>query len=606
MLSVRSARSDVETDPDWERLRTATAELRLTLAPDGSVDTTEHDPEVLRRQVVAITESAQALKPHLIQEPDQIDALCDDIVAWADSGYPAGDGLVEAIGFLPPSESSERATGAPADVAPHEVERSLRHGAVWALGTQVAAQAIRFAGVIVLARLLTPSDYGAAALALAIASYSMILGDLGYGGALIQAVSAPQRWASTAFWCALAAGVIGSACVALGAYPFALALGDPEVALLAMAGGLTLLIVGAGSASNALLARAMRFDIIQGASLIALVTGTTCAITAALLGAGAWALVLQQVVLGAVTSAIFIGAARWRPSLQFSQTAFRSLSKFAIPRTGGHVFGALQTLVSILLIGSLLGIEELGIWNLSMALVLVPLVLVAMPLAQVIYAAFARMRDSVERVAEVWLNGVTMLAAIALPVLFGLIALAPGLIPLVFGQQWVPAVPVIQILSVWVMSRTLQTWNTSVMDAAGKPHVSLILNATVLLALPPSLWLGCKFGIEGAAVAFSLAALLFGELPSFVLTTRQLSVKKRTVMRRVQGIVLSSAVSFVAIVLVSRGLEDTGLGNASGLLISIFAGALVYAACVTLFARSVARQLLGMARDLRPALRSMA
>ena len=229
----------------------------------------------------------------------------------------------------------------------------------------------------------------------------------------------------------------------------------------------------------------MRFDIIQGASLIALIAATVCAITAAVLGAGAWALVLQQVVLGAVTAAIVIGAARWRPSLEFSRTAFRSLSKFAMPRTGGHVFGALQTLVSVLFIGAFLGLEELGIWNLSMALVLVPLTLVAMPLAQVIYAAFARMRDNLERVAAVWLNGFTMLAAIALPVLLGLIALAPELIPLVFGSQWVPAVPVVQILCVWVISRTLQTWNTSVMDAAGKPQVSMILNATVLLALPP-------------------------------------------------------------------------------------------------------------------------
>ena len=251
--SIRSARSDVVIDPAWRRLRTAATELRRTQSPDGSVDTTEHDPEALRRRVIAITESAQALKPHLTQEQEYIDALCDEIVVWADAGYPAGDGLIEAFRLLPEGEPSERTMEAPADVAPHEVERSLKHGAIWALGTQFGAQAIRFAGVIVLARLLTPSDYGAAALAVAIASYSMLLGDLGYGGALIQAESAPRRWASTAFWCALAAGGIGTLGVALGAYPFALALGDPEVALLAIAGGLTLLLVGAGSASTALL-----------------------------------------------------------------------------------------------------------------------------------------------------------------------------------------------------------------------------------------------------------------------------------------------------------------------------------------------------------------
>ena len=76
-----------------------------------------------------------------------------------------------------------------------------------------------------------------------------------------------------------------------------------------------------------------------------------------------------------------------------------------------------------------------------MAVVIVPPALLAAPLARVIYAAFARMRESPERVAEVWLNGFSLLAAVALPALFGLIAVGPDLIPFVFGSQWVPAVP---------------------------------------------------------------------------------------------------------------------------------------------------------------------
>ena len=86
-----------------------------------------------------------------------------------------------------------------------------------------------------------------------------------------------------------------------------------------------------------------------------------------------------------------------------------------------------------------------------------------------------------------------------LTVLFVLIAIAPDLVPLTFGPQWVPAIPVVQILAVFFMSRGLQTWNTSVMDAAGKPHVDMILNAMVLIALPPSIWLGSEFGVAGVA-----------------------------------------------------------------------------------------------------------
>ena len=491
----------------------------------------------------------------------------------------------------------------PADVAPHEIERSLKRGALWAIGSQVALQAIRFVGVVALARLLTPNDYGAAAFAITLASFSMVLGDLGYGTALVQAATGSQRWASTACWCALGAGAVGSGLAALGAYPVALALGEPEVTGLVAAGGLTLLLVASGSASNGLLTRSMRFDVIQSATVIASVFATVSAVGAAALGAGAWALVLQQVVLAAVTSAVFILAARWRPSFEFSRSAFRSLSRFALPLTGGSGFNALQGLLTVLLVGHLLGIEELGIWNLSMAIVILPLSLLAAPLSRVIYAAFARMRETPERVAELWLNGFTLLAAVVLPTLFGLIAVAPDLIPLVFGSQWVSAVPVIQILCVLVMSRTLQTWNTAVMDAAGKPHVAMFLNAAVLVGVVPGIWLGSAFGIEGAAVAFSLASLVCGEIPSFVLTTRELSLRRLTVLGRLRGIALSCVAACVAAVFVRQALEDGGIGSEPRVLVSVIVGALVYVSSLTLFARNIGRQLVRMGHGLRPALR---
>ncbi len=259
-----------------------------------------------------------------------------------------------------------------ADVAPHDIRRSLKRGAVWAIGSQVAIQGVRLVGVVVLARLLTPDDYGLAALAITLASFSMTLGDFGFGTALVQARTASQRWASTACWCALGAGVIGSGFAALAAYPAALALGEPAVAPLLIAGGLTLLLVAVGSASNALLTRSMSFGVIQGASVSASMIAMVCAVAAASLGAGAWALVLQQLVLASAMSAFFVVAARWRPSLEFSQTAFRSLAKFAMPFTGAAVLFALQALIAAVLVGDLVGIHALGIWNFSLAIVVLP------------------------------------------------------------------------------------------------------------------------------------------------------------------------------------------------------------------------------------------
>ena len=489
------------------------------------------------------------------------------------------------------------------DVAPHDIGRSLKRGAIWAIGSQVAIQSVRLVGVVALARLLTPNDYGLAALAVTLASFSVTLGDFGFGTALVQARTASQRWASTTFWSAVAAGTIGSGLAALAAYPAALALGEPAVAPLLIAGGLTLLLVAAGSASNALLTRSMSFGVIQGASLCASMTAMVCAVAAASLGAGAWALVLQQLVLATTMSVCFVVAARWRPSLEFSLPAFRSLSKFAMPFTGAGVLFALQALVAALLVGEFVGIHALGIWNFSMAIVVLPGVLLSAPLARVIYAAFARMRDDRERIAEVWLNGLILVGGVVLPALVLLIAIAPDIIPLAFGPQWTSAVGVVQILAVFFMSRALQTWNSSVLDAAGKPHIGMILNACVLIALPPSIWFGSAYGVEGVAVAYSLAALICGEVPSFLLTTRELSVKPLHVLGRLRDIAISSATAGIGVVFVRQALQGGAVGLEPRVAFSVAVGAVVYVSVLFLIAPTTARQLLAIVRGLGPALR---
>ncbi len=510
------------------------------------------------------------------------------------------------IGLKPgPAGSNQRALVAKplADVAPHNIRRSLKRGAVLAIGSQIAIQGVRLVGVVVLARLLTPDDYGLAALAVTLASFSMTLGDFGFGTALVQARTASQRWASTACWCALGAGAIGSGLAALAAYPAALTLGEPAVAPLLIAGGLTLFLVAAGSASNALLTRSMSFGVIQGASVSASMIAMVCAVAAASLGAGAWALVLQQLVLATTMSAFFIVAARWRPSREFSRAAFRSLSKFAMPFTGAAVLFALQALIAALLVGHLVGIHALGIWNFSLAIVVLPGLLLAAPLARVIYAAFARMRDDRERIAEVWVNGLMLVGGVVLPTLVLLIAIAPDMIPLAFGAQWVPAVHVVQILAVFFMSRALQTWNSSVLDAAGKPHIGMILNACVLIALPPSIWFGSAYGVEGVAVAYSLAALICGEIPSFLLTTRELSVKPLHVLGRLREIAISSATAGIGVVFVRQALQAGDVGLEPRVAFSVVVGAVVYVSVLFLIAPTIARQLLAMARGLGPALR---
>ena len=154
--------------------------------------------------------------------------------------------------------------------------------------------------------------------------------------------------------------------------PGALALGEPQVAPLLIAGGVPL-PRRCGSASNAFLTRSISFGVIPGATVTATVLAMICAVGAAYLGAGAGPCAPAGRPGGHHGRLLHRGRTL-AAFLWFSKTAFRSLGRFAMPLTGAAVLFALQALVTGLLVGYLVGIDALGVWNFSMAMVVLPAV----------------------------------------------------------------------------------------------------------------------------------------------------------------------------------------------------------------------------------------
>ena len=216
------------------------------------------------------------------------------------------------------------------------MEQLVGIGITWKLAGQAAIQLIRLLTVVVLARFLTPADYGAAAIAIALAMFAPTVADMGIGSALVQATKAPRVVRSTAFWASVGSGVALFVLAAATARPISRFLGDPDVAGMVIAGGLTFAIYSVGATSQAMFMRGMRFRSIELRTWLALVTGAVIAVLAAASGAGAWALVLQQIAFMTTLVATLWWRPGWRPDLSFSRGVFRELASFAIRIAGGR------------------------------------------------------------------------------------------------------------------------------------------------------------------------------------------------------------------------------------------------------------------------------
>ena len=480
--------------------------------------------------------------------------------------------------------------------SPPRMERLVGIGVSWKLIGQVGVQLIRLVTVAVLARLLTPADYGAAAIAITLAAFAPTVADMGIGSALVQTKEAPRVVRSTAFWASIGFGVGLFVLFAAAASPVGHFLGDPEIGVMVACGGLTFAIYAVGSTSQAVFMREMRFRSIELRYWLALVAASVVAVTAASSGAGAWALVLQQLTLMVVFVTALWWRAGWHPSFDFSGAVFRQLGSFAVRIAGGRWARLAELLVLSLLIGKLASVPELGAWTFAMSMVILPLTLIAIPIAEVLFSAFSRMRDEPERMTALWLDSIAYLAAVMLPLLLGLMIVSPDLVPVVFGSRWEVSVGVLQILSVYVIIRGLQSWGSVYMDAVGRPEVTLWTQLASLCLTPIGVVIGVNWGIEGIAVSFVVCQLIAVEIPMFLLVLSEMRVSPRTLAGRLVGVTAASFVMATACLLGREALTALGTGMAERAALTVALGTLVYACALWWLAPRISRRVAEICR----------
>ena len=480
------------------------------------------------------------------------------------------------------------------DAEVDQIEQLVGVGVGWKLTSQIFVQGMRLVTVTILARLLTPTDYGAAAIAIAIASFAPTLGDMGMGTALVQIDKASQRVRSTTFWSALAFGVGLSALFAALATPVEMFLNEPQVGAMFAAGGLTFAICSIGATSQAVFTRQMKFRSVELRYWFAIVVASVLAVFAAAAGAGSWALVIQQLALLGTFAAALWWRSTWRPSLEFSASAFRQLGSFAIRVAGGRWARLAELLVLSLLIGKLLGVAALGAWTFAMSTVILPMSVIVIPIAEVLFSAFSRLRGDRERMAALWLESVRYLAAVVQPLLLMLVVVAPDLIPTVFGSHWKVSVGIIQILSIYVIIRSLQSWGQVILDAVGRPQVTLWTQLAALCTTTVAVVVGAQWGVEAVAVGFVLSQLIAVEIPVMIIVLSELGTSLRSAAARLYAVPAATLV-MAGITFVGRlAMVRLGVGVEERIVLTIVLAVCVYAISLWLLAPDIVRRAIGI------------
>lgn len=370
---------------------------------------------------------------------------------------------------------------------------------------------VSLATVMVLARLLTPQDFGQLAVAQAFITLADVFGQRGLGPAIVQRFELTRRHVATGFTMALALGVLLAGAIWALA-PWLVRLVDaPDAEPVVRALAPLVLLGGAGLVSDHRLHRQLRFRSLMAATLLSRVIGSgIVAVGLALLDYGVWALVWGALAQRAGYCVAVLAFAPPRGLGAGRQEASD------LARTGGGFSALALTSVAAgqslrLMIAGTLGSASLGLYTRARSLSVVASRF-GRVLNRVLMPAMARRQRRIHRLGSVVLNGVEVLALAALPLSLLIALSAPEIVRVVLGSQWDGAVPVLSILSLTAALQMINAMYTPVIRALGAVYRETWRRALHLALLIGAVWAGSRWGLAGVAVAIGAVRLVLHAL----------------------------------------------------------------------------------------------
>jgi PST family polysaccharide transporter len=403
--------------------------------------------------------------------------------------------------------------------APEDLAGVVLSGVAWKATRRVVSTVARTGVVVVLARLLTPADYGIAGMALVVTSFALILTDPALGAALIQSSTIDERDRSTVFWLAVGIGtvltVLGVAASGLVADFF----GEPQVQNLFIATSLCLWVVSLSVAHRALLTRKLAYRSLEIREMVAIVIGGVVSIVVALAGFGPWAIVSNFIAYAVVSTVLAWVLLRWRPRAMFSRASARRLGGFSSKVFSASLLTWGNQNLDTVLVGRVLGPAPLGAYSIAYNTMQMPVTFVAGTVHQALTPAYSRIQRDRDRLERAWLRSRRTSVALVAPALALMLVLAPDVVSVLFGEQWDKAVVPLQLLCLGGLANSLSSLNWSLLQARGEGGVLVRLTILSSIVTWSAFVLGLRWGIVGVAACYAGARwLLVG--PTTWITTR--------------------------------------------------------------------------------------
>lgn len=388
------------------------------------------------------------------------------------------------------------------------------HGLSWSFIDSLANQGITFLVGIILARLLTPEEFGLIGMITIFIAISQSFIDSGFGQALIRKKDCKTEDYSTVFYYNLFLGLILYLLLFFSSGAIGVFFNRPQLKLLVQVMGINLVINSFGLIQKTILIKNIDFKLQAKISLISSIVSGAAAIGMAVGGWGVWSLASKSLIQNLCTAGLLWVWNKWRPKKVFSLASFRELFGFGSNLLVSGLIDTIYKNIYYPIIGKFFSAAELGYFTRAQQFSMPPAQTMTETIQRVSYPALSTLQDDAVRLKAGYKKLLKSTMLISFVLMAGLAAIARPLVITLIGEKWSPSICYLQLYCFVAALYPLHAINLNILKVKGRSDIFLMLEIIKKLLVIPAIILGIFFGIK-----VMLLGVIFNSIAGYFLNS---------------------------------------------------------------------------------------
>lgn len=401
----------------------------------------------------------------------------------------------------------------------------------WTLSSRAITEILQLIITIVLARILSPKDYGIVAMSSSLLVFIEGFSTLGFSNPIVQFEKIERRHLVTAFVSMLMFNILLYLLV-FAVSPYVAKFYNEDILINVLrVTALSFIITAFNTVPIAILERSMQYKHIAMANIFRKLIIGIVAIVMAVKGQGVWSLVLAGQLGNLMMFPLLLRYSKWKPEIHFDKSAFKEMFRYGASVTGSGILTIIVRNVDNMIVGKYLGATALGYYSMAYDLMLKPIDYIMSNVGRVYFPALSSIKSDISRIYRAYSKLLEGISLFTFPIATGLFFLAPVFIEVIYGKKWLPAVDTFRIICFLGAIQSIGICSGILFLSLGRTdlHFRYKLAFTPIYIL--SYFIGVRYGIEGVAAAYTIVNVFLFIWPQ-ISANRLISMNLKTFFRQ--------------------------------------------------------------------------